>query len=179
VVYRNICNFLWYGGVEGGVGEGLRSVEVKPSPNQERVLYPAHRSPFIGPGLSGSGLYNVCIVGRVVLPSLATTWPSLCALGALRWVVCGATMTSPGGVGTTLCCKTPRARPTGFYHGPELSVYLAPAPSLRPGPRPQGVSYVQVSVVYIRNIIPIGTRLPRRRSWPYRGGAMRGPGLRF
>jgi hypothetical protein len=38
------------------VGEGLRSVEVKPSPNQERVLYPAHRSPFIGPGLSGSGL---------------------------------------------------------------------------------------------------------------------------
>jgi hypothetical protein len=129
--------------VEGGAGEGLRSVGVAPtSPIQERVLYPAPRSPFIGPGLSGSGLYNVCIVGRVVLPSLATTWPSLCALGALRWVVCGATMTSPG-------------------------------------PRPQGVSYVQVSVVYIRNIIPIGTRLPRRRSWPYRGGAMRGPGLRF
>jgi hypothetical protein len=27
-------------------------------------------------------------------------------------------------------------------------------------------------ILYIRNIIPIGTRLPRRRSWPYRGGAM-------
>ena len=53
VVNRNICNFLWYGGV--GAGEGLRSVEVKPSPNEERVLYPAHRSPFIGPGRSSFG----------------------------------------------------------------------------------------------------------------------------
>jgi hypothetical protein len=43
------------------VGEGLRSVEVKPSPNQERVLYPARRSPFIEPGLSGSGLYTAAI----------------------------------------------------------------------------------------------------------------------
>jgi hypothetical protein len=59
VVNRNICNFLWYGGfVRGVVGEGLRSVEVTPSPNQERVLYPARRSPFIEPGLSGSGLYT-------------------------------------------------------------------------------------------------------------------------
>ena len=55
---RLAARFLWYGGVEGGVGEGLRSVEVKPSPNQERVLYPAHRSPFMEPGLSGSGLYT-------------------------------------------------------------------------------------------------------------------------
>src|SRR5829696_3512363 len=30
VVDRNICNFLCYGGVEGGVGEGLRSVGVVP-----------------------------------------------------------------------------------------------------------------------------------------------------
>jgi hypothetical protein len=54
VVNRNICNFLWYGGVEGGAGEGLRSVGM-PIPNQELVLYPAHRSPFIGPGRSSSG----------------------------------------------------------------------------------------------------------------------------
>ena len=40
------------------MGEGLRSVEVTPSPNQERVLYPARRSPFIEPGLSGSGLFH-------------------------------------------------------------------------------------------------------------------------
>src|SRR5215210_4486505 len=59
VVNRNICNFLWYGGfARGVVGEGLRSVEVTPSPNQERVLYPARRSPFIEPGLSGSGLFH-------------------------------------------------------------------------------------------------------------------------
>ena len=32
VVNRNICNFLWYGGVEGGAGEGLRSVGVTPIP---------------------------------------------------------------------------------------------------------------------------------------------------
>src|SRR5215213_430572 len=36
---------------------------------------------------------------------------------------------------------------------------------------PRGVSYVQLSLVYIRNIIPIGVRLPCRRSWPT------GPGL--
>jgi hypothetical protein len=45
-------------------------------------------------------------------------------------------------------------------------------PSLCPGPMPQGVSYVQISVVYIRNIIPTRIRLPRRRSWAVWGGAM-------
>jgi hypothetical protein len=30
-------------------------------------------------------------------------------------------------------------------------------PSHRPTPKPQGVSYVQIVVVYIRNIIPVGT----------------------
>jgi hypothetical protein len=34
----------------------------------------------------------------------------------------------------------------------------------------QGVSYVQISVVYIRNPIPIRTRLPRWWSGPYRVG---------
>jgi hypothetical protein len=40
-------------GLRGGItGEGLRSVGVAPtSPNQERVLYPAHRSTFTGRGI--------------------------------------------------------------------------------------------------------------------------------
>jgi hypothetical protein len=45
-------------------------------------------------------------------------------------------------------------------------------PSLRPTPKPQGVSYVQISVVYIRNTMPAGAPLPRRRSWVRWGGAM-------
>jgi hypothetical protein len=40
---------------------------------------------------------------------------------------------------------------------------------LRPGPLQQGVSYVKVSAVYIRNIMSLRGPLPRRRSWPYRG----------
>ena len=43
---RNFCHFLWYGGV---AGEGLRSVGAGGElPNQERVLYPAHRPPSTG-----------------------------------------------------------------------------------------------------------------------------------
>jgi hypothetical protein len=42
--------------LRGAAGEGLRSVGVAPtSPIQELLLYPAHRSPFIGPGLSNFG----------------------------------------------------------------------------------------------------------------------------
>ena len=42
--------------MEGGAGEGLRSVGMSPiGPNQERVLYRAPRSPFIGPGRSCFG----------------------------------------------------------------------------------------------------------------------------
>jgi hypothetical protein len=53
VVNRNICHFLWYDGV---AGEGLRSVGADGElPIQERVLYPAHRPPFIGLRLPGSG----------------------------------------------------------------------------------------------------------------------------
>src|SRR5215212_96980 len=47
VVDRNSCHFLWYGVV---AGEGLRSVGVEPPLIQERLLYPAHRSPFTGRG---------------------------------------------------------------------------------------------------------------------------------
>src|SRR5215207_3301760 len=44
---------------------------------------------------------------------------SLCALEALRWVVGGANMTTPGGAGTTTRCSYDflRARRTGFHHG--------------------------------------------------------------
>jgi hypothetical protein len=47
-------------------------------------------------------------------------------------------------------------------------------PSLCPAPMPQGVSYVQVSGLglYIRNLMPIGTRLPCQRSWVIWGGAL-------
>jgi hypothetical protein len=46
---RNICHFLWYGGV---AGEGLRSVGAGVElPNQERVLYPAHRPASTGRGI--------------------------------------------------------------------------------------------------------------------------------
>jgi hypothetical protein len=45
---RNIRHFLWYGGV---AGDGLRSVEEEaPLLIQERLLYPAPRSPFTGRG---------------------------------------------------------------------------------------------------------------------------------
>jgi hypothetical protein len=50
---------------------------------------------IIGPGLSGSGLYNA--LGRVV-PPLAR--PSPCALSALRRTSDDETMTIPGGAGT-------------------------------------------------------------------------------
>jgi hypothetical protein len=40
VLDRNICSFLWYGGV---AGDGLRSDGRSPPLIQERVLYPAHR----------------------------------------------------------------------------------------------------------------------------------------
>src|ERR671913_1758563 len=48
IVDRNVWHFLWYGGV---AGEGLRSVGADGElPIQERVLYPAPRSPFTGRG---------------------------------------------------------------------------------------------------------------------------------
>jgi hypothetical protein len=53
-----------------------------------------------GPGLSDSGLYNACIVGRAFLAPLPAR-PSLCALSALRGTLGGATMSIPGGAGTT------------------------------------------------------------------------------
>src|SRR5215204_5551050 len=80
VADRNIRHFLWYGGI---AGDGLRSVGEGPPLIQERVLYPAHRHLRAG-ALRGSGLYNACVVGRVVLYLLLATRPSLCAPSALQ-----------------------------------------------------------------------------------------------
>jgi hypothetical protein len=84
------------------VGEGLRSVGMSPiGPNQERVLYPARRSPFKGRGiLRGIPDFIMLVSLAALLPPLAR--PSHCALGALRWIVSGETMTTVGGPGTTL-----------------------------------------------------------------------------
>src|SRR5215212_1701266 len=74
----------------------------KPSPHP-RACALSCPSPFTGRGiLRGSGLYNGCIVGRVVVGHPPTTRPSLCPLQPLRRIVDGATMTTPGGTGTTL-----------------------------------------------------------------------------
>src|SRR5215211_3126788 len=72
------------------------------------------------------GLYNGCVVCRVVLPApvrqrgLRFAPPS-----ALRGTSGGATMTTLGGAGTiprTACCNIlPRARRTGFSHGVGVS----------------------------------------------------------
>src|SRR5215203_5543631 len=68
-----------------------------------------------------------------------------------------------------------RASATSYYN----LVIVEPAPSeiplpraarlfywYRAGPMPQGVSYVHHANLYIRNIIPLRIRLPRRRPWP-------------
>src|SRR5829696_1617661 len=75
---------------------------------------------IIGPELSGSGLYaSIMAVAALFFPLPAR--PSPCALEALRWVVGGEKMTTPGGTRTRYkaCLVTSRARRTGFYHGPE------------------------------------------------------------
>ena len=56
---------------------------------------------------------------------------SLCILEALRWVVGGATMTTPGGTRThhaNLYLQHPRARCTGFYHGVGAPTLLGSGP---------------------------------------------------
>jgi hypothetical protein len=86
------------------------------------------------------GLYNA--LGRAVSP-LHLARPSLCALEALRWVVGGATMTTPGGTRTRYSYNFLRARRTGFSHGSEPPGQQGSGPSLCPAPMPQKVSYVQ------------------------------------
>jgi hypothetical protein len=98
-------------------------------PNQERVLYPARRSPFKGRGiLRGIPDFIMLVSLAALLPPLAR--PSHCALGALRWIVSGETMTTVGGTGTTLRRIGPSRNslvlgPPASIVGLELSVYLA------------------------------------------------------
>ena len=87
---------------------------------------------IIGPELSGSGLYaSIMAVAALFFPLPAR--PSPCALEALRWVVGGENMTTPGGTRTRYRYNFLRARRIGFYHG-----VGAPTsdPSLYPTPMP-------------------------------------------
>jgi hypothetical protein len=53
-------------------------------------------------------------------PSLLERGLSFGVLEALRWVVGGENMTTPGGASTGGPAQLPpSARPTGFYHGSE------------------------------------------------------------
>jgi hypothetical protein len=99
----------------------------------------------------------------------------------------GILRSSPSEVAT----RHTKIRHLGYMHGSssvlqsDQSLSRAPFESPPPKSSPASllcapilcgsVSYVQNHKpidVYIRNIILTGTRLPRRRSWSYRGGAM-------
>jgi hypothetical protein len=120
------------------------------------------------------------------------TWcgSSLCVLEALRRTSSGATMTIPGGAGTSPMRKRSflRARRTGFYQGSELSRYGAPALRFAPSRSPKP-SRARARVVGCKNSLfaamqrlfvaaytngpgCISGMSPRRRYWTYRGGAM-------
>src|SRR5215213_4999194 len=97
-----------------------------------------------------SALYGVCRPlycpwPRRFSPSyLARPFPL--PLDALRGTSGGATMTTPGGAGTTLWTaflNLPRARPTGFHHRVGAPWLQRSGPSFCPGPMLQGGSYVR------------------------------------
>jgi hypothetical protein len=72
-------------------------------------------------------------------------------------------MTTPGGAGTALTESTVTSSVLGApasIIGSELVVQLGSDSSLCPDPMLQGVSYVQASVVYIRNLISDGVSIP-------------------
>src|SRR5215207_7049073 len=131
---------------------------------------------IIEPGLSGSGFYaSIMAVAALFFPLPAR--PSPCALEAVRWVVGGEKMTTPGGMRTRYksCHVTPRARRTGFYHGVGAPWLQGSGPSLRPGPRPQGVLMYSTGYglgSYIRKQLPIrAAGLSRVQSKPLPGRA--------
>jgi hypothetical protein len=105
--------------------------------------------PYRGGALRGSGLYNACIVGRVVLGHHPPTRPSLAPSSTLRGTSGGATMTyrSPGRL--------------WFPILPRLGLFLCTLGSTK------------LPNLYIRNIIPGDMGIPFWNTWPYRGGAMR------
>src|SRR5215211_2974317 len=91
---RNIRHFLWYSGV---ASEGLRSVGANGElPIQERVLYPAPRSPFTGRGgvdHASPGPRLAAIASGGPTGTAPTQWPGRLPPPALRvprraWRVC-------------------------------------------------------------------------------------------
>ena len=133
------------------------------------------------------GPYNA--LGRAGAPTLAR--PSLCALSALRGTSGGASMTTPVGraqhhdASMLRSPVTPRARSTGFYHGSELSVYLAPAPIMAVGLRVPYIAFTRPFALphskHLRTprihpllwrIIPGGRNISSSASLAYRGRAM-------
>ena len=93
-------------------------------------------------GVAGEGLRSV---GEEALPSSK----SVCSILPIARHLRAGVLRGPGPY-----------NPPGRAGAPTLA-----RPSLRPTPTPQGGSYVQFSVAYIRNMIPTGARLPCRRSW--------------
>src|SRR5215218_11279975 len=110
--------------------------------------------PFLGPSRAKTSpivhryITHMTVISASIMPLAAlffTLLParfSLRALEALRWVVGGESMTTPGGTRTP--CQsvpaTPRARRTGFYHGvgaPTAPPLRSSGPSLCPSPMPQ------------------------------------------
>jgi hypothetical protein len=53
-------------------------------------------------------------------------------------------------------CNPPVLGALASIMGRSFLSLLASGPSLRPTPKPQGISYVHHDNLYIRNIIPIG-----------------------
>jgi hypothetical protein len=121
--------------------------------------------------LRGSSLYLYNALGRVVLSSLATTRPLLCALSALRGTSGGASMTTPGGAGTLLpLSQSPVLGAPASSIGSARSRLLGSGPSLFPVPMPR---------VLLRcgpcggRIIPDDMGVPRRRPWSIGTGLRR------
>ena len=108
--------------------------------------------------------------------------PSLCALEALRAISGGETMTTSAAAGTTLRTHVSQGYPCSAHRllswvgapsllgaGPSLCRFASPQ-RLMPSP---GRSACVVFCVHVhQHTIPDGRNIPRRRSWPYRGGAM-------
>src|SRR5215210_4743134 len=137
--------------------------------------------PFWGPSRAKTSpivhryITHMTVISASIMPLAAlffTPLParsSLCALEALRRSVGGASMTTPGGTRTP-CQSVPATPPCSAHRllSWGRSSYGGYVTGLRPfalpPPKLQGVSYVHHDNLYIRNIIPAGATLPRRRS---------------
>src|SRR5918993_3348056 len=165
-------------GLRGLAGEGLRSVGVEPTnPIQERVLFPAPRPPSTGRSILRSLSPFVRSTdakkGRP-RPLYFASRPSgghISNAGGCTATLLARISNKPLFVNKSLICAICSGPP-----GSTIDSSLSRAP-LIPPPRNsdpafrfvsgrsfklQGVSYVQITVVYIRNIIPIGPGLPPR-----------------